>query len=306
MLASISRLLLLAVLALALRAQPEPDRTSGVVRDMAADPPSEALCVMTYNLRFASDQPPNAWPDRRPVMLDCIRQVAPDVIGTQEGLYQQLRDLATDLPEYEWIGLGREGGSRGEFMAVFYRSSRLDPVAFDHFWLSDTPELIGSTTWGHVHRRMVTWVRFRDRRTGAEFYLWNTHFDHEVQPAREKSAKLIRDRIATLAPDIPVLLVGDFNVPAGANPVYSTFVDDGFFTDTWTAAPKRRNEQFGTFNGFGKTPTGGTRIDWILTRGQVAVDATEVVTFTRDGQYPSDHYPVVAWVRIGSGRNPKP
>jgi endonuclease/exonuclease/phosphatase family metal-dependent hydrolase len=109
----------------------------------AADAP---LTVMTYNLKFASASPPNAWPTRRPLMREVILQVAPDVFGTQEGLYEQLKDIAADLPEYDWIGLGRNGGSRDEFMAVFFRKSRLEPLAFDHFWLSDTPEVTASNT----------------------------------------------------------------------------------------------------------------------------------------------------------------
>lgn len=142
--------------------------------------------VMTYNLKYASPNPPNAWLQRRPVMVELIRQQAPDVIGTQEGLYQQLKDLASDLSEYAWIGLGRDGGSRGEFMAVFYRHDRLEPVEFDHFWLSDTPEAIGSTTWGNKTRRMATWVKFHDRQIDKPFYFFNTHFDNQVEVARQK------------------------------------------------------------------------------------------------------------------------
>ncbi len=129
-------------------------------------------------------------------MSELIAKLAPDVIGTQEGIYGQLQDLAADLPAYQWIGVGRDGGSRGEFMAVFYRPARLEPLAFDHFWLSDTPEVIGSKTWGAKHARMVTWVKFRDRQTKREFIFVNTHFDHEVQAAREKSAQLVRERVA--------------------------------------------------------------------------------------------------------------
>ena len=36
------------------------------------------LCVMTYNLRYASATPPNAWSQRRPLVAECIRQVNPD------------------------------------------------------------------------------------------------------------------------------------------------------------------------------------------------------------------------------------
>jgi len=105
---------------------------------LGANPSPAALTVMTYNLKFASTNPPNAWPARRPLVREVIRQIAPDVIGTQEGLYEQLKDIAADLPEYDWIGLGRNGGSRDEFMAVFFRKGRLEPLEFDHFWLSDT------------------------------------------------------------------------------------------------------------------------------------------------------------------------
>ena len=270
----------------------------------ASDESSDWLRVMTFNVRYASPTPPNAWPDRRELLRDCIQAAAPDVIGTQEGVYSQLKDISADLPEYEWIGLGRNGGSRGEFMAVFYRRDRLEPLAFDHFWLSDTPALMGSITWGPQFPRMVTWVHFRDRATGREFYFWNTHFDHEVQPAREKSASLIRQRLAELADSRPILLVGDFNVPAQANPVYAALVEDGFLRDTWALARERRNEGYGTFNGFGENPQGGARIDWILVRGEVEVAETEIVTFQRDGKYPSDHYPVVARLRWTSPPEP--
>jgi hypothetical protein len=89
--------------------------SGGVVQaaEPAAAADDNALKVMTFNVRFASPMGKHAWPLRRPVMSDLIERHAPDVIGTQEGLYQQLKDLEEDLPEYRWIGTGRDGGSRG-------------------------------------------------------------------------------------------------------------------------------------------------------------------------------------------------
>lgn len=267
----------------------------------AADGPvaraGDELCVMTYNLRYASTTPPNAWPQRRPLVAECIRQVNPDLFGTQEGLYQQLKDVAADQPGYQWIGLGREGGSKGEFMAIFYRQARLEPLAYDHFWLSDTPEVMGSTTWGNANRRMVTWVKFRDLKTGRQFYHVNTHLDHEVQVARERGAELIRSRVEKLGASLPVILTGDFNC-ATNNQAYKTLVADGFFTDTWMIAKERRGEGLGTFNGFKATPKDNIRIDWILARGKAEVSATEIVTFTKDGMFPSDHFPLATWLRF--------
>jgi endonuclease/exonuclease/phosphatase family metal-dependent hydrolase len=258
------------------------------------------LCVMTYNLRYASSQPPNAWPQRRPLVRDLVRQISPDVIGTQEGLFGQLQDVAADLPEYEWTGVGRDGGTKGEFMAVFYRRDRLEPLSTNHFWLSDTPEVVASSTWGNTCKRMVTWLKFRDRRTTREFYFINTHFDHEVQKAREKSAELVRQRVSGFDTNLPVLLVGDFNAEAAANPAYEILTHDRFFVDAWAVAPVRQGEGLSTFNSFKAVDRRGVRIDWILMRGEVTADQMEINPFARDGQFPSDHFPVTAWLRLGA------
>ncbi|MCD6052622.1 MAG: Endonuclease/exonuclease/phosphatase [Verrucomicrobia bacterium] len=140
---------------------------------------TNTLNVMTYNVRYAGYKPPNAWPDRRPILVECVRSLKPDIMGTQEGMYQQIKDMAADMPEFNWIGTGREGGSRNEFMAIFYRVDRFEPLEYDHFWLSDTPDVIGSSTWGNTNKRMVTWVKFRDKNTKKEFYVINTHFDRQ-------------------------------------------------------------------------------------------------------------------------------
>lgn len=261
----------------------------------------ELLTVTTYNIRRIVDQPHERWEDRRPAMVACIRAMAPDVLGTQEGLYPQIRDLENDLPEFRWIGLARDGGSDDEFCAIFFRHARVEPLAFGHFWLSDTPHVMGSITWGTQFRRMCTWARFRDRRGGGEFVVFNTHFDHEVQDARERSAALIRERVRAVGDDVPVLVLGDFNARAGENPAYHILLRDGLLSDTWlTAGETRMPPETGsaTFNGWGEFPLGDARIDWILARGPWSVRSAEIVGFTRAGRFPSDHLPVVARLQI--------
>lgn len=258
---------------------------------------SGMLRVMTYNLRYASDTPPNSWGERLPVAVAMIGETAPDVIGTQEGLFRQVKDLDAALADYDWIGIGRNGGSRSEFMAVFFRRERLEPLEFDHFWLSDTPDVVGSTTWGNTNIRMVTWVRFHDRRTGRQFYAINTHFDHEIREAREKSARLIIERVSKLDQGFPMILLGDFNSRADDSEVYDTLVAEDAFSDTWHTA-ERRGDAIDTFHDYKQVGDSGRRIDWILSRGPVRALSTEVVTFSQDGQYPSDHFPVMADVVI--------
>jgi len=255
---------------------------------------------MTFNIRYSHTQPPDLWPDRLPVVVEMLERRRPDIIGTQEGLYHQLRDLERNLPAYGWIGIGRDGGSRGEFMAVFYRKDRLEPLEYDHYWLSDTPAITGSRTWGNNFARMVTSVRFRDRAAGSELLFVNTHLDHEVQHSRERSAALILERLGGTPGDLPVILVGDFNAGARDNPVYALITGSGGFKDTWVAAGNA--DTLGTFHGFKGVPAAlnKRRIDWILSRGPVAVLSSEIITDAAGLQLPSDHFPVLARVRLTS------
>lgn len=251
--------------------------------------------VMSFNLRYASDRKPNSWAERRQATVELIRGHRPDVIGTQEGLYHQLRDLERELPGYRFIGQGRRGGSHGEFMAVFYRPERLDPREYDHFWLSDTPLQIGSRSFDADLPRMLTWIRFQDRRSGKSFFLFNTHFDHQSQNAREKSARLLLDHVDRLESDLPLILTGDFNAAAGKNRVHAMLT--GKFTDTWiTIHGSEQNPD--TFHGFSGQESGRGRIDWILTRGAISCSATRILRDSLDGQFPSDHYPVSATLRL--------
>jgi endonuclease/exonuclease/phosphatase family metal-dependent hydrolase len=271
----------------------------GTLPASAAKPSNRRLDVMTFNLRFAGTSEPNSWTARRPVMRRLLRREAPTLMGTQEGLYQQLRDIHADLgPHYDWIGTGREGGSHDESTAVFYDTRRLAPVEHDTYWLSDTPRVIGSNTWGGALPRIVTWVRFRDRAAGGrEFHVLNTHFDHVGQYARERSAEFLGQKIAGFDPSSPVVVTGDFNAAAHDNQAYDTLLATGL-VDTWDAAAER-GKQYATFHGYKPLTPDGDRIDWILTSSGVTVHRASINTFAMNGQFPSDHLPVQATVTLG-------
>jgi len=255
--------------------------------------------VMSFNLRFADDAAPHSWGERRPLVSELLRRERPHLIGTQEGLHHQLQDIEADLPGcYESIGQGREGGNRGEAMRIFYDSHRLEPLEHHDYWLSDTPDVAGSKTWGGCCPRMVTWARFHDRGTGAQLYALNTHLEAYDADARVRSAVLILRRLrADLDPAVPVVLTGDFNEPAGPGPTYDRLVTGGPLVDTWAEA-ERRGPQYGTFHDYRSLVPGGDRIDWILTSSQVRTRVAWANDFRPGGQYPSDHLPVQAVLRF--------
>ena len=264
----------------------------------AETPPAVELRVMTFNLRYASTRPPNDWPTRRPVMKACLEATKPDLIGTQEGLAGQLADLRSDLPDYAMLGQGREGGDKGEFMAIFYRRERFELLETKDYWLSTTPEVVGSKSWNSSLPRMVTWARFRDKSTGRTFLFVNTHFDHISEEARAQSAKLVRARLEKLKPTDPVLLVGDFNAVTKTSAAYRTFMDGGYLTNLFLAAPERSGEALNTAHGYRKPRSDGIHIDWILGRGPWKAQTAEVITFEIKGQTPSDHFPVMVKVTL--------
>lgn len=265
-----------------------------------------SLHVMSYNIRFhrsgtrAGD--PDHWPDRAPRLARLLQLERPTLLGVQEALHHQLPAVEQALPAgYRMVGYGRAGGNRGEYSAIFYDARRLELAEWDQFWLSGTPELIGSTTWGNDIPRIVTWGRFLDRGTGAELVLVNTHFDHESEEARDRSAEALVDLVHSFPPGTSVVVTGDFNAEAGGSGAYATLVGSGLLADSWTAAEERLTPAWGTFPDYGEAVEGEERIDWVLAGPGVRVRRAAINTARFAGGHPSDHAPVQALVVLGRG-----
>ncbi len=250
------------------------------------------LRMMSFNVRLpiASDGP-NQWEARRDLFVETIRRVDPDIIGTQELWKIQGDYVLEKLPGYSWFGIDRRGGRADEHMGVFFRRDRMKVIELGNFWLSDTPGVPGSISWGHPYPRMATWGLF-ETVAGKRFWLINTHFPYraEDEGARSKCAAAIAEWVAQRPAGDVVVLTGDFNTgpESEAHRILSAPL-----SDAWIAAPGRKGPE-GTFHGFSGTP--GKRIDWVMARGLAPV-AVETVDFGRGGRFPSDHFPVVAYYR---------
>jgi endonuclease/exonuclease/phosphatase family metal-dependent hydrolase len=250
------------------------------------------LRVMSFNVRYpAKGDGPDLWDLRKDILAEAIRREKPDLFGTQELFHEQGEYIVEKLPQYAWFGVSRRGNQEDEHMGVFYAKDKLRVLESGNFWLSETPDEPGSSSWNMSLPRMVTWALFEIAGRGQHFYFYNTHFAHrrEDETARLNSARLIRDRIAKLPADVPFLMTGDFNAPADGD-VYGVFVPD--LQDAWKRAGSRRGPE-GTFHGFKGQP-GRARIDWILYRAPWKVKRAETVTWNKSGRDPSDHFPVTA------------
>ncbi|CCQ33394.1 Endonuclease-exonuclease-phosphatase protein [Halorhabdus tiamatea SARL4B] len=263
------------------------------------------LRAMTYNVRYDNaEDGEHRWANRREAVASTIRFHAPDVVGLQEPLDHQLVDVADALPGFEWIGCGRvDGESEGEHTPIGYRTDRFECVDSDTFWLSETPDEPGSVGWDARHPRIVTWARLRDQRTGDSLLFANTHFSHDGPRARQKSARLLLDRLADLREDDPVVLTGDFNCVAGEEP-YEILTGE----DSPLALSDERDRSSEPAHG---PPTSVTdfenlvpnrKIDHVFTTPDVSVGAHGVCSDVYDdGRFPSDHLPVLVELGPGEG-----
>jgi endonuclease/exonuclease/phosphatase family metal-dependent hydrolase len=254
--------------------------------------------VMSFNIRYGTaDDGENAWSRRRDLVVETIRSFDPDVLGLQEALRDQLDELATALPGYAEIGVGRDDGARkGEYAAILFRSERFAPIDSGTFWLSDEPGSPGSATWGNRIPRVCTWVTLRDRRSGAETLVLNTHLDHESAVSRERAAAMIASRADAVRAGREIVVTGDFNAPPDSRPLATLRATAGTtppgLRDAFAVAHPDSADP-GTFHGFEGIATGG-RIDAILVSGGWQVREAGVIRASREGRYPSDHFPVTA------------
>ena len=269
---------------------------AGVAQFASAAAPSPEINIATYNLRLntASDGP-NAWPQRVDAVKALVRYHEFDILGTQEGLPDQIADLDT-MPGFAHIGVGRDDGKNaGEHSAIYYRTARFDLEQHGDYWLSETPDKPGKGWDAKCCNRIASWAKFHDRVTGKRFFVFNVHFDHQGEVARRESAKLMLSKIKAIAGDSLVICTGDFNSTPDTEQIQrmKTVLRDA---REISAEPPYGPE--GTFNDFKLDSALPERIDYIFVGPKIEVLTYATLTDSVKARYPSDHLPVVARIRL--------
>lgn len=259
------------------------------------------LCVMTYNILFAFPNPEyDPWSVRKEHVAAVIMSHDPDLIGLQEPLPNQVRDLHELCPGYEGAWLDYFPDS-----TIFYKADRFEKLAEGHYWLSPTPDVAFSIGFGNFFPRMVIWARLREKTTGREFLFVNTHFDN-TSPSQERSAPLFLERTEELAGRLPVVITGEFN-SRPEREAYHILVEgisgpDGGapfrIEDTYDFALRHealvRDDDPRIFD-----PE--SRIDHIFVanyRATCELWAVDMYTYDVPGKDPSDHFAVVAHIEV--------
>lgn len=246
----------------------------------------------SYNIRYDNQNDVgNLWKDRLPHIIGLIQFHKIGLFGTQEGLSHQIKQLSEDLG-YEFVGVGRDDGAeKGEYTAILFDPKLYKLEDSGTFWLSPTPDT-PSKGWDAALNRICTWGKFKDQK-GKSFYVFNAHYDHVGQKAREESSKLMMSKVKELnTKNIPAILMGDFNVTPD-DAAYATITVDPSWKDARLISQIPSYGPKGSFNAFDweKMPDG--IIDHIFVQGKINVIRHGILTDNYGKKYPSDHFPIL-------------
>lgn len=251
---------------------------------------SQNFKAMTYNIRLdVASNGENAWPNRKDFLTSQILFFAPDILGVQEGTPGQMIDLKAALKDYNVIGLGRDGGNKGEHSSIFYNIKKFKVENESTFWLSETPEKV-SKGWDAALPRICTYGLFTDLKTSKKVWVFNTHLDHVGEQSKLNAIKLIQQKIAELnTKNYPALLMGDFNVEPNSQLIKNL---NETMLNTETVAQLTFGPN-GTFNGFRFNEPVVRKIDFIfMNKSNLKVVKQAVLSDSKNLKYPSDHFPV--------------
>jgi endonuclease/exonuclease/phosphatase family metal-dependent hydrolase len=259
------------------------------------------LHVMTYNIRRRMPHlmlnSPDRWARRRPLLKRLLQTEQPALLGVQEALHDQARFVLHALGKhYLYIGHGREKNTGGEGCPIFYDARRLRVLHWRQTWLSETPDVPGSTTWGNRVPRIVVDATMLDLATGVEFQAVNTHLDHRSRTSRLRAAEALRGCVE--ASPLPTIMTGDFNTDADTDP-YEALTGTGLLLDTWDIAAERLTEVWGTFLNYRPPEHQRKRVDWVLVTPGITVSKAAINVTRYKRGWPSDHAAVQAVVQLG-------
>lgn len=258
-----------------------------------------AINAMSFNIRMATKvDKENYWDFRRDYAADLIRFHNIDIAGMQEVLHTQLTDLLERLPEYDYIGVGREDGKeKGEYSAIIYKKDRFKLLESGTFWLAEDINAVGKKGWDGACERVATWGLFKDNISRKTFLYLNTHLDHVGKVARREGAKLILEKVYSFSKGYPAIVTGDFNSTSDEEPIQiltHSADQNKQLLDTRAVAPFVYGPSW-TFHDFGRIPfEQRVIIDYIFIKGDIEVVKYGVLSENKGGLFPSDHCPVMS------------
>ena len=257
--------------------------------------PISALCqtsVMSFNIRYDNPNDDlNWWGNRKLEIAKTINYYAPEIVGIQEGLDNQVKYLDSALVDYNYTGVGRDDGkSKGEYAAIFYKKKKFKLLKTKTYWLSETPDSV-SVGWDASMERIATFGEFLDKIKGDTLSIFNCHFDHIGKLAQYKSAELILKIIEEKRLEgSKVIVMGDLNCEPHEKPIKTLKT---VMKDAYNISQSKPYGPIGTYNAFNLTNSTLKRIDYIFVKNIQVLEYINIEDRRTNNMYLSDHLPIL-------------
>lgn len=266
-----------------------------IVIDGIPEKAADAVRIMSFNVRCADDKEGSV-KNRSKIVSAIIDQYAPDSFGVQEATGKWMNILNESLAEkYACVGEARDdSGDGSEFSAVFYLKDKYTLVDEGTIWLSETPEVKYTKSFDSACHRIATWAVLENNETGERYTHLNTHLDHVLEETRVGQIGVFIEKLEELKKDGAVFCTGDFNTGITSE-VYKKMLE---VTDDAMRTAKNGDEGL-TYHSYGKiTDEAEGPIDYIFVPKNAEVDTYKIIRNTVKNMYPSDHYPIIADVKL--------
>lgn len=228
--------------------------------------------------------------------MDVLLKHSPDIIATQEGRINQLKDMEQGLKDFKLVDQHRSWIGERMYPSFFIRSSAFEYLSSGDKWLSETPDIAGSVSFESTFPRLMTWTSLQIKNTTQKLMLVNTHLDHIKPETRVHQARVLTHEIKrSWKGECPLIIMGDFNEgPAGT--VRAVLLDEfENLKDAWQLFNTEEETSHHAFKGESQN---GSRIDWILVGGKLKIESCKMDKTSRNGLYPTDHFPIVSNISL--------
>lgn len=245
---------------------------------------TQDITVMSYNVyyKFAEDRVSN--------VVQNIKNSNPDSFGLQEATPEWIDAIAAAMPDYAYVGVGRNFDGSGEASPVFYKKDKYELVDSGTFFLSKTPDR-PSRGWDAMFNRLCSYVVLKDKTTNFYYAHFNAHFDHMGVIARLESVSVVTEKMSRICNTFPVVFTGDLNDYEDGD-MYNRVIESGL-RDTKRLAETADNGP--TYHGYSDLLTKLKPIDFIFVSAMATKVKTYKIDTTKyDGEFASDHHPVIS------------
>lgn len=271
---------------------------------------NDLIRIISFNLKRDFGIPlrrSHKWGERRALAAQFIKESGATIIGVQELLPDMREDVCKLLDVgYSVLGFGRFSGLKpkdDEHSDIIIKNAEARVNLIKTFWLSKNPEHL-SRAYYALFPRICTVAEVYINSLGRSVRVFNTHFDHICGWARVLGVKVILEYMSNYnqTNPMPIILMGDFNCKPDSLPIRMLRGHLKEFpginlTDVYSCLdPSGVSNTLHNFSG--KVKPGACPIDYIFVSDDFEIIDSKIITEPVNGRYPSDHYPLLATLRL--------